>query len=150
MKTILTFILAAIATPLAQGADIIFESKNEKVLILEKTIQWISKRTDFVEIGTTSGVFEIKGGKGDSMFWPFVYVFKLDPNEILWKSLTIKKDIKNRGLELQEERKYRESLEKMVDDKSPLTEGFAGSLIAEGCANDDFECESIVFKPHDH
>ena len=150
MKTILTFILAAITTPLAQAADIIFESKNEKVLILEKTIQWISKRTDFVEIGTASGVFEIKGGEGDPMFWPFVYVFKLDPNEILWKSLTIKKDIKNMGLELQEERKYRESLEKMVDDKSPLAEGFAGSLIAEGCANDDFECESIVFKPHDH
>ena len=152
MKTILNFILMAVTAQAAYAADIIFESKNEKVLILEKTIQWISKKTDSVEIGTTSGIFEIKGGSGDPMFWVFVYEFELDPNEILWKSLILKKDLKenSKGIISDEEMKYRDSLMKWRSERNPLNDGMAGSLIAHACADDDFQCGSIEFKPHDH
>lgn len=156
MKTFIAALAVSIVCQFANGADLVFESNSGKTLILEKSIQWISEKSDSVEIGILSGVFEIKGGQVCAPFNGFVSRFKLDQQKIFFKVVCNKKDLEkvSESDKLKEQKQFYDALvsidKKGNDDNEKLRELDASMWVSLGSVYGDFSCDSIEFRPHDH
>jgi len=156
MKTFIAALAVSIVCQFANGEDLVFESNSGKTLILEKSIQWISEKSDSVEIGILSGVFEIKGGQVCAPFNGFVSRFKLDQQKIFFKAVCNKKDLEkvSESDKLKEQKQFYDTLisidKKGNADNEKLRELDASMLVSLGSVYGDFSCDSIEFRPHDH
>ena len=155
MKTFIAAVAIATVCHLAYGEDLVFQSQTGETLILEKSIQWISQKPDFLEIGTSSGVFQIKGGKVCEPFNGFVSRFNLDTQKIFYKAVCNKIDLEkvSESDKLKQQRQLFEalvSMDKKGNDNQKLREIDGAAWVSLGSIYGDFSCDSIEFKLHDH
>jgi hypothetical protein len=156
MKTFIAALAIAISCHLAHGEDLVFQSQTGETLILEKSIQWISQKPDFLEIGTSSGVFQVKGGKVCEPFNGFVSRFNLNAQQIFYKSVCNKRDSEkvSESDKLKQQKQFIDALMAMEKKEGEyhekLREIDGAMCVSLGSIYGDFSCDSIVFRPHDH
>ena len=151
MKTFLFFLIAAIATQSAIADNFVFKSNEKEIVIPINSVEWLSKKPEIVELGTASGVFEIKNGK--CLFIEFGEQFGIEGDEIFFKTLLRKKEF-GATIPNFDHRNVLQELIKLEKEKDKWHERalrpYVISLISDAGIQSDFSCESIVFKPHNH